>query len=153
VLKSTKNPELGDNPYVEIDGRKISNEEFLNYDPNMVAVLTVYDGKEAIEKYGDKGKDGVLIVTSKNLARDRFHKFFASVSSDYEKVKLQYDDTDIQYILNKKILDKNYEGGLSLIAKNDLKSITIVQQEELIDKYNIKDKKIGVIIRARMSKN
>ena len=35
-------------------------------DPSEIATINVYKGEKAKEKYGDKGKDGVVEITTKN---------------------------------------------------------------------------------------
>lgn len=51
-------------PLIVIDG-KISNVKIESIDPNAIESINVLKDKPAIDKYGDKGKDGVLEITTK----------------------------------------------------------------------------------------
>ncbi|MCB0463345.1 MAG: M56 family metallopeptidase [Flavobacteriaceae bacterium] len=48
-----------------IDDKEVSKKEFDNLDTDNIESVNVLKGKAATEKYGDKGKDGVIVVTTK----------------------------------------------------------------------------------------
>ncbi|WP_242132110.1 M56 family metallopeptidase [Aestuariivivens marinum] len=48
-----------------IDGKEETYTGLENLDPNTIESITVLKNKAAIEKYGDKGKNGVIIITTK----------------------------------------------------------------------------------------
>lgn len=48
-----------------VDGETVSLEDFKTIDPKTIDHMEVLKDKAAIEKYGEKGKDGVIIVTTK----------------------------------------------------------------------------------------
>ncbi|HMH24746.1 MAG TPA: M56 family metallopeptidase [Puia sp.] len=50
---------------VILDGKEISGEELGKLKPTSIGSMEVFKGDEAIKKYGDKGKDGVILITSK----------------------------------------------------------------------------------------
>lgn len=52
-------------PLVYLDGKEISKEEMEKIDPNTIESMNVYKGEKAIEKYGEKGKDGVIAIHTK----------------------------------------------------------------------------------------
>jgi outer membrane receptor for ferrienterochelin and colicin len=37
-------------------------------DPNDIASISVFKGTEAVEIYGDKAKDGIIVITTKSQA-------------------------------------------------------------------------------------
>jgi bla regulator protein blaR1 len=50
-----------------LDGKEISNKAVGDLvDPNNIESVTVLKGEAATKKYGNKGKDGVIIITTKN---------------------------------------------------------------------------------------
>src|SRR5690606_4173235 len=49
-----------------IDGKEISAEESKKLNPHDIENITILKDKNAIEKYGSKAKDGVIIVTTKS---------------------------------------------------------------------------------------
>ena len=66
IVTKSKN---GEKPIVYINGRKVDvNMEDLNskLDPNSIERMDVYKGDVSIEKYGDDGKNGVIVITTKD---------------------------------------------------------------------------------------
>lgn len=49
-----------------VDGKEISNEDFRKIHPNDIERIDILKDKKALEKYGDKAKDGVLLITTKS---------------------------------------------------------------------------------------
>lgn len=54
-----------DKPLFIVDGKEVSNEKFTKLDPDTIESVSVLKGKSATEKYGDKGKNGVVVVKTK----------------------------------------------------------------------------------------
>lgn len=52
-------------PLVLLDGKKISLEELRTVKPEVIKTVSTFSGKEAIEKYGEEAKNGVIVVTTK----------------------------------------------------------------------------------------
>ena len=48
-----------------LDGKEISSEEFEKLDTDKIEKVEVLKGESATKKYGEKGKDGVIIITTK----------------------------------------------------------------------------------------
>jgi TonB family protein len=60
--------EIDDNkpePIYILDGQEITKKKLELYDPNTIERINVLKDKNALEKYGEKGKNGVVIITSK----------------------------------------------------------------------------------------
>ena len=53
------------NPMYFIDGKEASQTEVMDLSPDQIESMNVYKDKKAIEKYGDKAKDGVIEITTK----------------------------------------------------------------------------------------
>jgi outer membrane receptor for ferrienterochelin and colicin len=56
-------------PLCFLDGKKFSADSLSLIDPNSIESVEVVKGLSAKEKYGDAGKNGVLIITRKEEAR------------------------------------------------------------------------------------
>jgi hypothetical protein len=56
----------GEKPIYIIDGKESTEEDMKSLDPSDIATINVYKGDKANEKFGDKGKDGVVEITTKN---------------------------------------------------------------------------------------
>lgn len=52
-------------PLYILDGKEISKDEMQKIDPNTIKSIEVFKDEKAIEKYGEKGKNGVLVITIK----------------------------------------------------------------------------------------
>ncbi len=52
-------------PLIIFEGKEISKEEMQKIKPENIKSMEVLKGESALEKYGDKGKDGVIIITKK----------------------------------------------------------------------------------------
>jgi len=53
------------NPLMFIDGKKISHDELKKIDSNQIESVNVYKEDQAIKKYGDQAKNGVVEITLK----------------------------------------------------------------------------------------
>lgn len=135
---------LGEKPVFFIDSVNVEQEDLQKYDPNEISSVTVYKDKQAIDLLGDDGKDGAVYIETKKFCRNRYWKYFASKSTEYKQlVNSPENDTNVQYILNERVLSIGFEGNLSAIDDTIFKSIKFISKEELIRKYKIEDKDFG----------
>jgi len=153
--KSTKVPadkaveKLGPNPYFIIDGQPSDHSDIMKYKPTDVASITVYYGRLAVNTFGEKAKDGAVSISTKIFATNKYETLFKTFSKDYEKALRENDKSDIQYILNGRILTKDIEGDLASINNKLLKQLRIIDERELADKFKVTNKKVGVLIKSR----
>jgi hypothetical protein len=54
-----------DNALFIIDDKEVIKKDFDNLDTNNIATINIFKGDSATEKYGDKGKNGVIVITTK----------------------------------------------------------------------------------------
>jgi TonB family protein len=52
-------------PLIIVDGKEVEKSKLEEIDPKSIDSITVIKDKPAIEKYGDKGKNGVIVITLK----------------------------------------------------------------------------------------
>ncbi len=52
-------------PLYVLDGKEISRSDFNNLDANKIGSISVLKDEPAVEKYGEKGKNGVILITTK----------------------------------------------------------------------------------------
>ncbi|MEC7264379.1 MAG: M56 family metallopeptidase [Bacteroidota bacterium] len=55
----------GEEPLFYLDGKKVKAEDIKKLSPDTIKSMEVLKGDEAIEKYGKKAKDGVVVITTK----------------------------------------------------------------------------------------
>lgn len=111
-------------PLFVLDGKIISEEELKKLSPDAIESVNVYKDKTAVEKYGDKGKNGVVEITLKK--------------TELEK---QRTPDNILYVLEGKIISKN---EFLAIDKNTIESINILKDKSATNKYGDRGK-YGVI--------
>jgi hypothetical protein len=140
---------LGDEPVFFIDSINVDRSELMKYQPEEIAQVSVYKDSTAIKLVGPDGKDGVVYIETKAFAKNKYWNYFKSKSADYAKAVLTpQGDSTVQYILNGRILTKNFEGDLSLIDDDIFKEIKVIDKETLEKEYKIKDKSYGIIIKS-----
>ena len=119
----------GKEPVFIVDGSTVPKETLDNMDPDKIATINVYKDEKAIEKYGEKAKNGVVVVRTKKK----------------EKISLVPSDTDekAQPLI---IIDGEEipRGSLKDLDPDDIEKINVVKGEKAIEKYGEKGKN-GVI--------
>jgi len=68
VIKSQKAIKFNsskDQPLYILDKKEISAKEMESIDPNSIKAINVLKSEAAIEIYGEKGKNGVVVITLK----------------------------------------------------------------------------------------
>jgi len=135
----------GDKPLIILDGEKIPYEKMKEISPNTIDNISVLKDKSAIGVYGEDGKGGVIIIQTKEYAKDN--------PSD-KKIN---DITVIGYGTKKKINHTQLDDALLVINGKEepdmkvgsldpdkIESVSILKGEEAIKKYGDKGKN-GVI--------
>jgi hypothetical protein len=140
-------------PVFFVDSIRIDKQDLKNYDPHDIASVTVYKNADATAKI-ESATNGLIYIETKKFAKRRYWKYFKSKSADYGRLVLSPEtDQNVQYILNNRILKENFEGDLASIDDKIFKSIQIIDKQQLIAIYHIKDKEIGVIITSDIPSN
>lgn len=55
----------GEQPLMIVDGKEMPGGSVEDIDPKTIETINVYKGEKAVEKYGDKAKDGVVEIKTK----------------------------------------------------------------------------------------
>jgi hypothetical protein len=145
---------LGKNPVYYLDSVLIDYATMMSINPDNITVVTVLTDKDALGYLGERGKDGVVLLETKAFARKRFRRYFSSKSAEYANLfPTGSSDESAQYILNGKLLTGNYEGNLSSIDDKKFISLEIIPKKELKKRYDITDKKIGILVQSKISED
>ncbi|MGN6211585.1 N-acetylmuramoyl-L-alanine amidase [Parafilimonas sp.] len=113
-------------PLYVLDGKIVSKEEAIKNEATNIESVNVLKDKSAIDKYGDKGKNGVIEITSKNAAK--------------EPIVLKVPD-NVLYVIDGKVSSKEEYNKLD---KKTIESVNVLKDKPAIDKYGDKGKH-GVI--------
>ena len=108
-------------PLLIVDGKEWEGG-ISSISPNTVESFTVLKGQSAIERYGEKAKNGVVIVTTK------LHQF--------KKV----DNAPLIFVDG-----EEWEGDIEDISPDTIESITILKDQSAVEKYG-EGGKNGVVI-------
>lgn len=140
---------LGEEPVFFIDSINVDKDELMKYLPEEIAQVSVYKDSAAFKLVGADGKDGVVYIQTKVFARNKYWAYFKLKSPAYASIVLTpQSDSTVQYILNGRILTKNFEGDLSLIDDSIFREIKIIDKKTLRKEYRIQDKTYGVLIKS-----
>jgi hypothetical protein len=134
-------------PVFFLDSIRVNRGVLKNYQPSELASVTVYKDTSAINRIGAEGKNGLIYFETKEFAKQRYWRFLSSKSSEYSRIVSDVShDSSIQYILNNKVLNDNYEAELAAINDKNFKGLTIIKKAQLIKDYGIENKEYGVVI-------
>jgi hypothetical protein len=65
VQKTTEKTELPKDVLYIIDGKEMTSGSIKDIEPTSIKMVSVLKGENAIKKYGEKGKNGVIEITTK----------------------------------------------------------------------------------------
>jgi bla regulator protein blaR1 len=114
---STKN----NAPLIILDGKEVNQEDMNSVDPNSIEKVEVLKDENATKLHGDKGKDGVILITSKNDAS----KYTVKLTGE---ALYKIDGKEVK----KAEVDK--------LNPDDIQSINVLKGETAIKKYGAKAK-------------
>ncbi len=133
-----------------LDSLQISNDLISKIVPAEIATVIVVKGKTATDILGSKAKDGIVYIETKKFARKRYWSYLKTKSENYAIVIPNPEkDNLIQYILNGRILNKDFEGELSRINDSNFQKIEIIPKDTLLKRYGIYRKQFGVVIHTK----
>jgi hypothetical protein len=119
-------------PMVILDGKKMIDSESFFSKPFDMEKMEVLKGDKAVELYGDEGKNGVIILTSKKENQN---------SSVDNFIKINGKNITPLYVLNGKIISTESFGKIN---PENILSINVLKNEIALEKYGNKGKD-GVI--------
>ena len=107
----------GNPPLILVDGKKITHDEMSKINKNTIESINVLKDAIAVNKYGDEGKNGVILIKLKPFTR-------------------------MLYVIDGKIMPKDFDWDK--INLNDIASMAVLKDKQATDKYG-DDGKNGVI--------
>ncbi len=126
----------GKTPLYIVDGKEIPAEEVKKMDANNIESVTVLKEASSIKKYGEKGKNGVVLIQMKDKSNNK------GKSADTTVDKLDNDITTAPlYIVDGKEMPKD---KVDIIPSNEIKAVTVWKSDEAIKRYGEKGKN-GVV--------
>jgi bla regulator protein BlaR1 len=118
-------------PLIVIDG-KISSLTIEDLDENNIYSMSVIKGKTAQDKYGDKGDDGVIEITTKKNETITVIGYKNDIN---KTVKIKSEDgKEPLIVIDGKVSAKKVDD----LAPDDIQSINVLKGETAQDKYGDK---------------
>lgn len=151
--------ELSIEPLYIVNGEKTSKSKIANINPDDIASINVLKGEGAIEEYGDEGKNGVVVITMKNVKKDKGSKNVTSYPTNDVNNAIAEKDREIQekelnnalHIFDgikmsyQEAQEKNLQTFNSSNSANFSVNVMTLEKSEAIEKYG-KEGKNGVVI-------
>ncbi len=136
ALQSSTDTTKKPTPLYIVDGKETSAEAVDNMDKNKIESINVLKGTEATKQYGDKGKNGVVIIQLKKGIAFNSNKQNKKGKTDNNGLEIKMDKADSALI----VLDGTTINTKQLyVMKPDaISSINILKGESAISKYGEK---------------
>jgi TonB family protein len=117
-------------PLYVVDGIKVTEAEAEKIDPNSIESINVLKNKSVMDKYGEKGRDGVIEITTRKKAME-----------DFNKTPKIYNNPDslgkLLVIIDGVVHEKD---GMSDIPPEDIKAMSVLTGKSAIEKYGERGK-------------
>ena len=152
----------GEQPLYIVDGKTISDTEFQKIKVDDIESISVLkDKKSTIGIYGDKGKDGVILITTRKNNSDVVSVGSGSMDSlrgDVGKIVIKARDSSSQdldpfnghsplIVVDGEKMPKDFK--LNTIDPNDIESISVLKDNSGTQMYGNEGKDGVVIIKKR----
>ena len=137
----------GDDPVYVLDSVVTTQAAIGKVTPDRIGLITIAKGNKAVLKYGSQAANGVVYIETKPFARKRVNALLSSESPAYDSPLRQYgNDSSFYFIVNGKPITPTDETGLMTVDKKTFRSVKIISDKAVQDKYQVMDKKAGIII-------
>ncbi|BAX82004.1 TonB-dependent receptor plug domain-containing protein [Labilibaculum antarcticum] len=125
------------NPLYIVDGKKISAKKANKINPDDIESMDVLKGENAIKKYGEEAKNGVIVITLKTK--------FSSINSSVKFLGNTNKDEPLYIINGEKISAEE----MNKIDANNIDYITVLKDEKATNQYGKEAKNGAVVIRLK----
>jgi hypothetical protein len=136
-------------PLFFLDSVRLNKDSLSQMNSNEIAMITVIKDGNAIRLLGPEGANGVVYITSKHFARNKYWHFLSARSLAYATAFSDPDaDSTVTYVINKKVLGDSYEADLMGLDAATYRSLRIVNHDALKKEFGVEGKQYAVIIQT-----
>ena len=125
--------EQSSSPLYIVDGTEIEKSKALKIEPAVVADIQILKTQAEKEPYGDKGANGVLLITTRKFAIASYQEKFSTFSNDFKSYISGHgtDDSQIVYVIDGEAVpkDKNEAAKLFHLNKEIINTVKFTQSE------------------------
>lgn len=132
-------------PLVLFDGKEINNDKMNSIDPNSIDNIQVLKDNAITKKYGDKGKNGVILITSKTngISKTEDQSIITTTKDENQKsISISKNGIRPLYLIDGKEISKE---EMEAIDPNTIESVDVLKDESVTKKYGKKGEN-GVIM-------
>lgn len=135
TYQSSKNPK----PLIIVDGKEVSSDSLKKIDSNNIESVTVLKDEKAIETYGEKGKNGVIVLKTKDE------------NTWTEKLEVEENNSwttksELQSVTFIDDEDASKNASIAYISMNS--------SDEILDTHKANLKKIGITVKySKLKRN
>ncbi|MFC5196181.1 M56 family metallopeptidase [Bizionia hallyeonensis] len=119
-------------PLILLNNKEITPEEMEQIDPNTIIKTNVITNKDQLKKYGDKGKDGVIVI-----------------STGETDTKLMEIPETVLILINGKASTRN---DMQAIKPDNIKNVNVLKPDMAKAKYGEKGKHGAIIVTTKNQK-
>lgn len=113
-------------PLFFLDSIQVNRGVLQQYQPSEIAFVNVYKGENAIKVAGKDARMGAIFIITKDYARKTYWQFFKSRSPEYASVVMDLEkEREIQYVLNGKTLEKDFEKDLFTVNERNFGNLSV----------------------------
>lgn len=136
-----------DDPVYVLDSVVVNQAAIGQVSPDRIGVITIAKGAKAVLKYGSQAENGVVYIETKPFARKRVNVLLSSQSPAYDSLLRRYgNDSSFYFIVNGQPVTPTNETGLMTLDRKTFRSLRIISDKEVQDKYQVMDRKAGIVI-------
>ncbi|TXE18563.1 hypothetical protein ES692_05845 [Psychroserpens burtonensis] len=140
TYKFTSEGSYTSEPIFIVDAQEVTKKKFKGLTPDNIESLDILKDEKALKFYGEKGKNGVIIVKTKAFS-DAVKKYTINNSKEI----IGYDDKSKNpiYIIDERVVSAT---EFKLVHPDNIKSMTVLKSKNALAVYGEKGKNGAVII-------
>ena len=132
-------------PLYVVDGKEMTKSEMKDINPDEIDEISVFKNKEFTDKYGEKGKNGVVLIKLKKSPAVEFTSKEIEVNNgnditikEPQSLNIKSKDGKQPLVVIDGIIDENK--NLEDIDPKTIKSMNVWKDEKAIEKYGVQGK-------------
>nr|WP_321247379.1 M56 family metallopeptidase [uncultured Psychroserpens sp.] len=136
-------------PLFIINGEVVKRSLFEDVDPDDIKTINVLKGTSAFESYGDKGKNGVVMMFTKKSKKE--FKDYSYNTNSNEEVTYKFTDNgneELLYIVDGKVITNTQ---MKSLHPNNIDKLEVIKGDKALKIYGQKGKDGVVLITSKTS--
>ncbi len=140
-------------PLVIVDGKETPYEDIKKTSPDRIKSVSVLKDKTGTTVYGDKGKNGVILIETKDAISSKIQDINVSATASQEKQSAQRD-TEVSLVKSLILVDGKVTTmkELDRIDPDRIKSVSVLKDKKAIALYGDKGKNGVTLIELKTTK-